>query len=247
MDFYKKLQKDYGLKICFDNCENTFGSFDGKNVSSFFTSSTSTYFGHQIQSIEGGFIFTNSEDEYRYYLINRNHGMVRSLDFYALNYSDIQNKLVDPLFDFYSFGSNYRNTDLNAYIGQLDFKRVDIYKKSRNKFYSLLKSELDESKFFLPKNRAKSVDCAFCFPIIFKNNDRDNINIAKQICDDLEIEYRPIISGFLGYQTCYKKYFESFLEYENSIKLHRDGFYIGLYHNMNYNLAKSFVKKVNMI
>ena len=60
MEFYSNLKKKYKVDIVFDNCENTLGTFNNSNISSFFTSSTSTYFGHQIQSIEGGFIFTNS-------------------------------------------------------------------------------------------------------------------------------------------------------------------------------------------
>ena len=247
MDFYKMLESEYGVKIMFDNCENTFGKYENKNISSFFTSSTSTYFGHQIQSVEGGFIFTNSEDEYKYFLINRNHGMVRSLDAYNLKAENFENKLVDPLFDFYSLGSNYRNTDLNAFIGQLDFERVDVYEKSRDKFYSILKSKLNKSKFLLPEGRIKSKDCAFCFPIIFKDSNDRNLDMAKRLCNELGIEYRPIISGFLGYQTCYKKYFDSSINYKNSLKLHHDGFYIGLYHKMDLNLAKKFIKQLNKI
>jgi CDP-6-deoxy-D-xylo-4-hexulose-3-dehydrase len=53
------ISKKYNVRVLMDNCENTFGSFEGKNISSFFTSTTSTYFGHQLQSVEGGFIFTS--------------------------------------------------------------------------------------------------------------------------------------------------------------------------------------------
>ena len=34
---------------------------------------------HELQSVEGGFIFTDDNREYEYFLMLRNHGMVRSL------------------------------------------------------------------------------------------------------------------------------------------------------------------------
>lgn len=246
-DFYKKLEKDFAVKVAFDNCENTLGEFKNQNVSSYFTSSTSTYFGHQIQSIEGGFIFTNSEEEYKYFLINRNHGMVRSLKVYGFDTKDIENSKVDGLFDFYSFGNNYRNTDVNAFIGQLDFNRIPKYFKSRRETYSYFKSKLNSKKFFLPEDREGCDDCAFCLPIILKNNDKHSFNKAKEICIELGIEYRPIISGFLGYQTCYKPYFNSDSEYENSIYLHNYGFYIGLYDGINRKSLDNLIKKLNEI
>ena len=45
----------------------------------FFTSTTSTYFGHMLQSVEGGFVFTNDEKEYELLNMIRNHGMYRHL------------------------------------------------------------------------------------------------------------------------------------------------------------------------
>lgn len=247
MDFYKNLQSTYGVKVAFDNCENTFGSFDKKNVSQYFTSSTSTYFGHQIQSIEGGFIFTNSEEEYKYYLINRSHGMVRSLTPYGLDVKPLANPKVDPLFDFYSLGSNYRNTDLNAFIGRLDFKRIPSYTKSRKKLYSLFREELDDSKFFLPKDRVRSEDSPFCLPIISKNKNKNFIDKCRKICKDNHIEYRPIISGFLGYQTCYEDYFNSHDDYKNSINIHENGFYIGLHYGVKEKSIKDITKKLNEV
>lgn len=247
MDFYKNLQATYGVKVAFDNCENTFGSFNKKNISQYFTSSTSTYFGHQIQSIEGGFIFTNSEEEYQYYLINRSHGMVRSLIPYGLNAKPLMNPKVDPLFDFYSLGSNYRNTDLNAFIGRLDFKRIPMYTKSRKKMYDLFRKELDSSKFFLPKDREGSEDSPFCLPIISKNKNKNFIDKCRKICNDNHIEYRPIISGFLGYQTCYESYFDSHDNYKNSIDIHENGFYIGLHHGVKEKSIKYITKKLNEV
>jgi CDP-4-dehydro-6-deoxyglucose reductase, E1 len=244
MDDYKWFAKQYKVNINFDNCENTFGTYNGQNVSSFFTSTTSTYFGHQIQSIEGGFIFTNSKQEYEYFLINRNHGMVRSLDAYGIDATLYQNNKVDGLFDFYSLGNNFRNSDLNAFVGMLDFKRVQLYKKSRKKLYEVFKNKLDLSKFYLPNESKHSLDIPFCLPIISKEGKKEE---SLKICQELGIEYRPIISGYLGYQTCYKEFFDSEDNYQNSINLHENGFYVGLFHKLSESKIEKLVDRLNNI
>jgi len=102
IDRLQYLEKTYNIKILLDNCENTLGKYANKNISSYFTSTTSTYFGHQLQSVEGGFIFTNYIKEYEYFLMNRNHGMTRSLGAYNIDSKAYDNSQVDNLFDFYS-------------------------------------------------------------------------------------------------------------------------------------------------
>jgi len=247
IDFYLELENKYNIKVMFDNCENTLGDFRGKNISSYFTSTTSSYFGHQIQSIEGGFIFTNSLKEYEYFLMQRNHGMTRSLKAYGLNPANYINKNVDELFDFYSLGSNFRNTDLNAFIGLLDINRINTYKERRINLYKLYKSLLDKNKFYLPPEREHCQDVAFCLPIIVKNQNKFLYEKAFNLCKEKGIEYRPIISGFLGYQTCYKKFMKNHNKYRNSIYLHNYGFYVGLYSSLQEKCIIDFANKLNKL
>jgi CDP-6-deoxy-D-xylo-4-hexulose-3-dehydrase len=245
---FQELAEKYSVKLMFDNCENTLGSYNGKNLSSFFTSTTSTYFGHQIQSVEGGFVFTNSQDEYEYFLMLRNHGMTRGLKAYGLDSKKYENNDVDPLFDFHCFGNNYRNTDINAYIGQLDLDRADNYKQKRKELYEIYRSNLDPQKYYLPKrNRDLEEDVPFCLPVIpYSESDKPK---ALQVCSLKSIEYRPIISGFLGYQTCYKRYFKNYIEecYLDSIFLHKNGFYVGLHPGLSEDQILDFTKELNKI
>lgn len=233
IEFYKILEKKFNVPIMMDNCENTLGNYNEKNISSYFTSSTSTYFGHQLQSIEGGFIFTNSEKEYEYFLMNRNHGMTRGLTNYNIDNKKYRNKKIDPLFDFYSLGNNFRNTDLNAFIGSLDFQRIDDYIQKRKSLYKVFKENLNLNKFYLPEHRDKQQDVPFCLPIIIKDSNKSLYHKSLEFCKHNNIEYRPIISGYLGYQTCYKGFFEKENNYPNSIYIHNFGFYVGLYSNLN--------------
>lgn len=245
MDFYQDIIQKYKIDVCFDNCENTLGEFKDKNISSFFTSSTSTYFGHQLQSVEGGFLFTNFEEEYEYFLMQRNHGMTRSLKVYGIDSSKYQNNNVDSLFDFYTLGNNFRNTDINAFIGQLDLKRNKIYTEKRSLLYNFYKNNLDSEKYFLPDSRQNCKDVPFCLPIICRKDNQ--INNIIDICKQLKIEYRPIISGFLGKQTCYKQYFNSENEYPNSIYLHQNGIYVGLYSKVKEQNILELCNQMNKI
>jgi CDP-6-deoxy-D-xylo-4-hexulose-3-dehydrase len=234
IEFYQNIQTKYQIPIMFDNCENTLGEFSKKNISSYFTSTTSTYFGHQIQSVEGGLIFTNSQIEYEYFLMLRNHGMTRSLLFYNLPNDNYINRQVDSLFDFYCLGSNYRNTDIHAFIGRKDLSRAKEYYAKRKHLYSIYKDTLDRNKYYLPETRINCQDIPFCLAII-PFNKTVTVN-AINMCRMQNIEYRPIISGFLGFQTAYKKYFSHETEtdqYKNSIFLHNNGFYVGLHTGLN--------------
>ncbi len=151
-----ELAEHYDVKFAQDNCESSFNFIENRFVindkfgpkkveiskryiSSLSTSSTSTYIGHYTSSIEGGIIHCQTEKEFRFYLMARNHGMVRALIPYSsrlktscgMDHPDddcwdwLYNHDVDPSFDFNVIGNNFRSTDLNAKFGLLDSKRWD--------------------------------------------------------------------------------------------------------------------------
>lgn len=235
----KELSEKYSVRVMLDNCENTLGEYNGKNVSSFFTSTTSTYFGHQLQSVEGGFIFTNNDDEYDYYLMYRNHGMTRSV----INNQKYLNKNVDEKFDFYLLGNNFRNSNIHAFVGLLDFKRKDLYKQKRIELYNIFKENV-KNLIFPDNSNAYRTNVPFSIPLIFKKfEDKTKV---KRICDDLNIESRPIISGNLLKQTCYRKY-DDFNNFPISEFLHNNGFYIGLHSRVNKKHINLLTKNINKI
>lgn len=233
------LSTKYNVKIMLDNCENTLGEYKNKNISSYFTSTTSTYFGHQLQSVEGGFIFTNDDDEYEHFLMYRNHGMTRSI----IDNKKYLNKDVDEKFDFYIIGNNFRNSNIHAFIGLLDFKRKDEYKSKRIKLYNFFKKSVNKLLFPDDSNDFKT-HVPFSIPLIFENID-DKI-LIKKICDEIGIENRPIISGNMLKQTCYKK-FDDYKNFPVSEFLHNNGFYIGLHSKVNEKDIEFLIKKINDI
>lgn len=257
-----KISEKYpSIKFMLDNCESTFAQYnlDGnyKNISSFFTSTTSTYFGHQLQSIEGGFLFTNNKHEYEYFLLARNHGMVRSL----VGYEDIledpsksilqrlSNSYVDSRFDFHILGNNFRNIESNALFGSLDLKRASKYTNHRIKIYEIFCNNINKKGFILPKTDVNKKDVPFCIPIIFNNEvfkDKQICEVAKKWCESKNIEIRPIISGNLLRQTAYKNYGNP-TEFPNAEFLHTFGFYVGLHYGVNKKMIKELTDYLNSL
>lgn len=258
---YKQLSnlKQVHPEITFfiDQCENNFGGFDTFSADGFnkFTSTTSTYFGHELQSCEGGFIFTNDIKQYYLFLMYRNHGMVRSLKEATFIHKDdigwkqYSNNNVDNRFDFYSLGNNFRNTDIHAYIGLLDFKKRFKYIKKRRELYDLFQSNLNKYRYIIPSSKLTgySGNVPFCLPIICRGDGKEKrLNLIKEYCLDNFIETRPILSGFLGYQTAYKEFMDE-KDYPNSIYLHKYGIYVGLHTKLKENQILKLVDFLNKI
>jgi CDP-6-deoxy-D-xylo-4-hexulose-3-dehydrase len=239
----QRIADKYGVRVMMDNCENLFGKYNGSNVSSFFPSTTSTYFGHQLQSVEGGFVFTNDDDMNDSILMLRNHGMIRSLGRDGYKYA---NQLVDQQFDFFSLGNNFRNSEIHALVGLLDLNRASQYIDTRNKLANEFFTRLDSVKFFVPENNYDGgcEHVMFCLPIIFTNSNIDSIGLSKSYCQLNGIETRPIISGNLLRQTCFKQY-DDYTKFPVSEYVHTHGFYVGLHPKVNINELQRLAQVLN--
>lgn len=235
-----ELGKKYNVKIMMDNCENTYGKYNGRNVSSYFTSTTSTYFGHQLQSVEGGFIFTNDYTEYEQFLMYRNHGMTRSVK----EKEKYENKNVNPQFDFYLLGNNFRNSDIHAFIGLQDFKRIEKSTNKRIKLFNYFKLNVNSNIVHLTTETKNSTDVAFSIPLVFKNIEHKKIML--DFCKNYNIETRPIISGNLLKQTCYSQ-FDDYTKFENSEYIDIHGFYVGLHSKLKFEQVKLLVEEINKL
>ena len=240
IDKLNYLKNKYNVRIMLDSCESTFTKYRGKNIASFFTSTTSTYFGHMLQSVEGGFVFTNDDKEYELFNMIRNHGMYRHLPIESQE--KYKNPEVDPLFDFYCIGNNFRNSDIHAYIGLLDFERISLYTSHRKFCGELFISLLDQNYFY--KVQVKNEDNLFSLPIIAKN--KETIDKIKKFCVSEGIEYRPIIGGNLLKQTAFKKYAKTGY-YPNAEILNQNGLYVGLHYGVTAEQINKFVNTINKI
>jgi CDP-6-deoxy-D-xylo-4-hexulose-3-dehydrase len=263
------LAKRYEIEIAQDNCEASFNyiehsfvysdKFGPKSIdrykcyiSSLTTSSTSSYIGHYASSIEGGIITAKSEEEYRFYIMNRNHGMVRSLIPYrnkltcynGMNPPDenywesLYNQECDPQFDFAQLGNNFRSTDLNAKFGLLDSKRWNKYIEHRKNIGEIWSKNISCE---MPEDFNTQGNVPFSLPIWAKN--KEQINKIKVFLNEEGVEYRPLVAGNLTIQTCYKD-----LGYKNAFKnatnLHENCMYVGIPNDLNENFVEEVAKKL---
>ncbi|TDR29062.1 DegT/DnrJ/EryC1/StrS family aminotransferase [Hydromonas duriensis] len=237
----KNIEEKYNVRVMMDNCEAHFSTYNDKNISSYFTSTTSTYFGHLLQSVEGGFVFTNDKAEQEYFTMSRNHGMFRTLP--AEEQNKYRNPLVDDRFSFYHLGNNFRNTDLHAKVGILDFARINFYTQQRLKLYEIFKDNLSEH-YILPKEFKERKNVMFCLPIISTVDGLKEHIMAY--CQRNHIEMRPIISGNLLRQTALKD-FGDYKDYPIAELIHQYGFYIGLHPQITKKQILTFVQYLNSL
>jgi CDP-6-deoxy-D-xylo-4-hexulose-3-dehydrase len=184
----------------------------------------SSYFGHTISSIEGGFITTNNTKLYDLMKMKRSHGLAREsmyFDDYAKKYNHI-----DKQFLFITDGYNFRNHEICAMLASSQIKKLNSFIKIRNINHTQF-SELTEkhsNKIYQIKRYVTSA--SFCFPIICKTHYL--LPKLKELLLKYNIEYRPIISGNLldhpfldGYEITSNK------KYNNVDVLSDRGLYIG--------------------
>lgn len=227
----KELGVRFNVTIMLDNCEASMTLYNGKNISSYFTSTISTYFAHHLQSVEGGFILTNNESLYKWCAMARNHGMSRSLDDLPFSVIDdrcnYRNQDVDSRFDFYCLGSNFRGTDITAFIGRLDMKRAADYSQRRMHLYDGFASRINPVRYYLPHKRRNCCDVPFAIPILRNNDWESRREQLITLCRHLGIETRPILSGNLLRHTAYKHFREPGQTFSVADILH-SGIYVGL-------------------
>jgi len=77
----KRLCNEYDVVLIEDVCESMASTYWGRNLGTFGVVSVfSTYFGHAISTIEGGFVNTDDDELSDIILSCRNHGWDRDLD-----------------------------------------------------------------------------------------------------------------------------------------------------------------------
>ncbi|HSZ32586.1 MAG TPA: DegT/DnrJ/EryC1/StrS aminotransferase family protein [Puia sp.] len=220
----KAIANQHNLILLEDCCESHGATFDSTKVGNFGLASTfSFYWGHHLTTVEGGMICTENEDLNDLFILKRSHGLARELppsrhQRYKDQYPDI-----DFNFLFLTHGYNFRNTELHAVLGIEQLKHLDKYIEIRNRNhrdFTILTEKI--SKKLYPVSQAGI--SSFCLPFIFKSPDD-----KKKLKDELikaEIESRPIISGNLLKQPCFKKYGDH-KDFPNAQLVHENGFYIG--------------------
>ena len=221
-----------------DNCESLGTVINGKKTGTFGdTASFSFYVAHHMSTIEGGMVCTNDEEIDAMLRMVRAHGWDRNLPQKTKEMLHAKHKLVSSFkanYTFYDLGYNLRPTEITGYLGLDQLQYLEKSNLFRHKTYKLLSETMRSNQDLLPPNYSH-IDFLSCFatPIICRNTSLRNNYINR--FQDAEIEIRPIIAGNIQNQPFYKKYIDSNYELPGADHLDQNGFYCGLYPDLNDN------------
>ena len=222
MDKIQDICDKHDIVLLEDSCESMGSKHKGQNLGTFGSmSSFSTFFGHHISTIEGGFVSTNDKELYDLLLSLRSHGWDRDLD------KKSQNKLRDTwnvsgfesLYTFYYPGYNLRSTDLNAFIGIGQIDNLNEWGLVREKNFRLYQ-RLIHNDYWKPKLYPNSFVSNFAYPIIHPARNE----IAQQLQNN-SVEVRPLVCGSMGNQPFYKKQYGK-IKLPNADKIDEYGLYV---------------------
>ena len=221
MDAIMSLCEKYNVILLEDTCESIGSKHGDRKLGTFgLMSSFSTYFGHHISTIEGGFVSTNDSELYEVLKSIRSHGWTRDAsDEYSIQLKNKWDTIdFDALYTFYHSGFNLRSTDLQAFIGLGQIDKLDSICERRNQNFKLYERELNN---FAPHiSNDDTFVSNFAYPVISSNRNK----IVKRLQSE-NIEVRPLICGSMSLQPFYIKQFGR-VNMPNASIIHRDGFYI---------------------
>lgn len=233
----KKIIKGKNIKILEDCCESIGAKINKKKIGNFGTAgSFSFYWGHHMSTIEGGMITTNDKNFYNLCKMKRSHGFARELD--KKNQEQIKKKYtkIDFNFLFLTDGFNVRSTNLNAFLGIRQLKKLNKFIKIRNDNFNLfnkLLTKFHKHFYIVGENNFKNIS-SFSLPLIFK--ERSKLLKFKELLIKNKIEFRPLISGDLTKQPYLRKFKKKNNYYSDIINT--KGIYLGNNQFVNYKNLK---------
>lgn len=246
MDAIMRLCKKHNVLVIEDCCESLGSRFDGKLLGSFGDMSTfSTYFGHHISTIEGGFVCTDSRSLYDLLLAGRSHGWARDL---AADSALLKGREITP-FTFLVPGFNLRNTEIGAFLGlkQLEDFRKGLNASRREDNYLQYNQIIATSLLNLPSKKGNVVS-NFAYPVVFEET------TTMEAIDFLAghgIESRPLIAGSLELQPMWEDYVSLDDSYEPQCVMaaivHEYGIYIPNTPRMVKNDVSYIASAVNLL
>ena len=218
---------EHELILIEDNCESMGATYNGKYTGTFGVCGTfSTFYSHHMATMEGGMILTDDDELNDIMKSIRSHGWTRNLSDNSKFKSE--KEAFYEMFNFIFPGYNVRPVEMEAAIGREQLKKLNGFlKKRKNNGKYFLKLFNNISSIKLQKNQDDS--SFFGFPIIF-NNLSDRTKFIK-LCDENNIEYRPIVAGNFTKNKVIEYFdYSIYGDLKNSNILHNNGLFIGNHH-----------------
>lgn len=215
-----------GVMIIEDCCESH-GAVDPRSGAKVGTtgigSTFSFYFGHHMNTVEGGMISVNDRDLYNLMRAKRSHGLSREMLPHQRNLVEHEYSDIDPSFLFPTKGYNFRNTESGAVLGRVQLKKLDTWNKKRSENYYAFCMQMAPQHWIehvaTPEgNSAMTLPFHCC-------TERQASHLKKEL-KKRGIETRPFLVGNLLLQPFMSGY-TSPIKLPNTERMHTHSFYIG--------------------
>ena len=215
-----------------DVCESHGATYKGQKAGTLSEGSTfSSYFGHHMTTVEGGFVSTNDEELYNIMKMKRSHGMAREATPEKFEEYKQAHPDVHPQFLFVTDGFNLRSMEMNAVLGLSQLERLDSCVEKRQENLNAFNEIISDYSALQTINATGN--SSFCLPFICE---------TKQLKVSLEsflaeagVETRPLCSGNLLKQPFLQEYQMDIPWKANVDFLHENGFFIGNNHLITTN------------
>ena len=222
-----KICDENNLILIEDNCESMGAKYHDKYAGTFGVCGTfSTFYSHHMATMEGGMILTDDDELNDIMKSIRSHGWTRNLSENS-RFNTKKDKFYE-MFNFIFPGYNVRPVEMEAAIGREQLKKLDGFlkeRKSNGKYFLDKFSKINSIS--LQKNQDDS--SFFGFPIIFEDDIQRKEFI--ELCDENNIEYRPIVAGNFTKNKVIDYFdYSIYGDLKNSNILHNNGLFIGNHH-----------------
>lgn len=222
----KAICDRYGVLLLEDSCEALGSTSGGKKLGSHaLAGSFSFYYGHHISTIEGGMVVTDDDDLNQVMLSLRSHGWSRDLSQDRREEFTREHDIdaFRNLYTFYYPGFNLRSTDLQAFIGRSQLKKLDGIVEARSKNFDLYKTKLPN--FFCQEGPTETLS-SFAYGTFVENRLEVFDHLKKH-----QIECRPLICGNIGRHPFWTRA-NGACDLPNADKVHDFGIYLPNHHNL---------------
>jgi CDP-4-dehydro-6-deoxyglucose reductase, E1 len=225
----KRLCDEAEVLLLEDNCESLGSVVNGQLLGNFGLASTFSFFvGHHMSTIEGGMVCTDDRELYNQLVMARAHGWDRNLT------TDKQDELRKAAgvsdfyakYTFYDIASNFRPTEINGFIGNIQIQYWDeIVERRAGNFARFQAAMADNADFYQYELGHMDTISNFAMPLICRTPELALHYREKFAAADVEI--RPVIAGNMTKQPFYQKYIPDVQPRPNSDLVHTHGFYFG--------------------
>lgn len=227
MDEIRTLCGEHGVVLLEDACE-ALGSVgpQGKALGTIGAAgSFSLYYGHHLSTIEGGVVVTDDDDLHHLLVAMRSHGWARDLDL------DVRKRFADrhgvdefrDLYTFYYPGYNLRATDLQAFIGRRQVRRLPEVVVARQLIDARYRANLEGYY-------AQTSDMQVLSPFAFGTVVTDPAAVAAEL-ERNGIESRPLICGNIARHPFWLDRFGP-TKLPIADQIHSKGIYLPIHANM---------------